>query len=158
MNLAFQPANSSHFGTRPLSAPRTLPIPRSLGALCVSAFNHSSFFSRHSFTLSLEGLSPIEVEEPASSRLPAEPLEALNGFSLFPFNFELSTVNLFQATPFPATLASLPQTAENATTLSPAFATLTNHVNHKPFVCHSYKKTPGVGYPPLPLWRKYEIR
>ena len=29
--------------------------------------------------------------------------------------------------------------------LSPAFATLTDNVNRKPFVCHSYKKTGGWG-------------
>ena len=48
-------------------------------------------------------------------------------------------------TPFPATLTSHLQIAENATTLSPAFATLARRVKHKFFVCHSYRKHPGWG-------------
>jgi hypothetical protein len=32
---------------------------------------------------------------------------------------------------------------------TPAFATLTGRVKHKSFVCHSYKKHRGVGYPSL---------
>src|SRR5580658_1870377 len=51
-------------------------------------------------------------------------------------------------TPFPAALTSHPQLAENATTLSPAFATLTRRVKLNPFVCHSYRKHPGWVYPP----------
>ena len=47
--------------------------------------------------------------------------------------------------PSPATLAGSRQLAENTATLSPAFATLTNRVKHKSCVCHSCKKTPGVG-------------
>ncbi len=39
------------------------------------------------------------------------------------------------------------QTAENKTTLSSVFATLTSPVKHKFFVCHSYKKHPGWGSP-----------
>ena len=49
------------------------------------------------------------------------------------------------ATPFLATLASHRQLAENKTTLSRAIATLTDHVKHKSFVCHSYKKHLGWG-------------
>jgi hypothetical protein len=49
-------------------------------------------------------------------------------------------------TPFPATLTSPLQIAENTTTLTPVFATLTDRVKHKPFVCHSYEKQPGWGY------------
>src|ERR1700680_4990688 len=48
--------------------------------------------------------------------------------------------------PFPATLTDHSQLIENALTLSPAFATLTGIVNHKPFVYHSCKKHRGVGY------------
>jgi hypothetical protein len=59
---------------------------------------------------------------------------------------ELSTVNCHPLTPFPATLTSQLQLAENKTTLSPAVATLTSRVKHNPFVCHSYKKHPGWGY------------
>jgi len=69
-------------------------------------------------------------------------------FSSFsPFNFKLSTFNASSPSPFPATLTSRPQIVENKTTLSPAVATLTDCVKHKSFVCHSCRKTPGVGYP-----------
>ncbi len=105
MNLGLLSASSFHFGTRFLPASRTLLRPRTLCALCVSAFS---------------------------------------GFSLFPFNFKLSTFNL-PATPFPAAHTSPLQIAENANTLSPAFATLTDPAKYKPFVCHSYKKHPGWG-------------
>jgi len=67
-------------------------------------------------------------------------------FHFFPFNFELSTVNCLPLSPFPATLTDHSQHVENAITLSPVFATLADTVNHKPFVCHSYKKYRGVGY------------
>ena len=50
-----------------------------------------------------------------------------------------------RVSPSPATLAGSGQLAENTATLSPAFATLTNRVKHKSCVCHSCKKTPGVG-------------
>jgi hypothetical protein len=48
-----------------------------------------------------------------------------------------------------------PQISENTATLSPFAATLTSRVKPKSCVCHSYKKTPGGGYPsrdrfPLP--------
>src|ERR1700675_3680924 len=48
--------------------------------------------------------------------------------------------------PFPAILTDHSQPIENAITLSPVFATLTDNVKHKSFVCHSYKKHPGGGY------------
>ena len=64
-----------------------------------------------------------------------------------PFNFKLSTLNRLLATPFPATHTGLSQIAENAATLSPAFATLTSPVKHNSFVCHSYRKHPGWGMP-----------
>jgi hypothetical protein len=44
-----------------------------------------------------------------------------------------------------ATLALDSQLTENPATLSPFPATLTSRVNPNPFVCHSYKKHPGVG-------------
>jgi hypothetical protein len=50
-------------------------------------------------------------------------------------------------TPFPATLTSHRQFAENTSTLSPAFATLTIRVKVNPFVCHSYRKHTGWGHP-----------
>src|SRR5580658_9477371 len=62
------------------------------------------------------------------------------------FNFDPSIVN-HSLTPFPATLTDTPQSHENKTTLSPAFATLTRFVNPNPFVCHSYKKHRGWGIP-----------
>src|SRR5271170_2841672 len=65
-----------------------------------------------------------------------------------------SAVNCPSLTPFPATLTRSSQIAENTATLSPAFATLTDCVKHKSFVCHSYKKHPGWGYPPPPAPRK----
>ena len=46
--------------------------------------------------------------------------------------------------PLFATLTAHSQATENKATLSPFPATLTAHVNHNPFVCHSYKKHPGV--------------
>jgi hypothetical protein len=48
-------------------------------------------------------------------------------------------------TPLFATLTRTPQLAEKSAALSPAFATLTQHLNHKSFVCHSYRKSGGVG-------------
>jgi len=48
-------------------------------------------------------------------------------------------------TPFPATLSAESQLIENPATLSPVVATLTRHLHHNPFVCHSYKKHPGGG-------------
>src|SRR5580658_10089070 len=75
-------------------------------------------------------------------------------FGSSPFDFERLTgrpaprsVNSTALSPFPATLAGPEQLHENAATLSPAFATLTDRVKHKSFVCHSYKKQGGWGYP-----------
>jgi hypothetical protein len=61
-------------------------------------------------------------------------------------NFVFSTT---PATPLSATLTDTLQLHENKTILSPAFATLTRFVKHKSFVCHSYKKHRGVGYPSI---------
>src|SRR4029077_7822549 len=44
---------------------------------------------------------------------------------------------------FPATLTTSSQLHDNTTTLSPVFATLTGHVTHKSFACHSCRKHPG---------------
>ena len=46
-------------------------------------------------------------------------------------------------TPFPAALSGESQLIENPAALSPALATLTRHLHHNPFVCHSYKKHRG---------------
>jgi hypothetical protein len=89
------------------------------------------------------------------------PIRALRVPALSPFLFpavgcELSTacpersrrVNSPPLSPFPATLMSHLQIAENKTTLSSAAATLTRRVMHNPFVCHSYKKHRGWGHLP----------
>jgi len=54
------------------------------------------------------------------------------------------TSPLAPLSPFPATLTGAPQLFENPATLSPVFATLTGHVRHKSFACHSCKKHRGV--------------
>jgi hypothetical protein len=46
-----------------------------------------------------------------------------------------------------ATLTGPLQLIEKPATLSPFAATLTSFVKPKSFVCHSYKKQGGVGYP-----------
>jgi len=51
-----------------------------------------------------------------------------------------------RVSPLPATLTGTSQFIENTATLSPLAATLTSHVNHKSFVCHSYKNTGGWGH------------
>src|SRR5580658_137351 len=66
---------------------------------------------------------------------------------LSPFNFGLSTFNCSCLSPLPATLTDGLQLVENPATLSPFAATLTRHPTLNPFVCHSYRKRPGWGYP-----------
>jgi hypothetical protein len=118
--------------------------------------------------LSLEGFRPRRLLAPRSplschpersegSAFRLSPLHALslNAFSpsdVCPFNFRLSSacpersrrVNFPPLTPFPATLTSHPQLAENTATLSPAVATLTSRINPNPFVCRSYIKPWGL--------------
>jgi len=77
--------------------------------------------------------------------------------SLFPSNPSCSLSPLYlssrcfdsqkgpSVSPLPATLTNSSQLHDNTTTLSPAFATLTNRVMYKPFACHSCKKHPGWG-------------
>jgi hypothetical protein len=60
--------------------------------------------------------------------------------------------------PFLATLTSNSQLVENPTTLSPAFAALTRCVKSKSFVCHSYKKPPGVWVSPSLTQTAYDLR
>jgi hypothetical protein len=62
---------------------------------------------------------------------------------LFPLARRLSA----PLTPLFATLANTVQATENTATLSPFPATLTSHVKHKSFVCHSYRKHGGWGAP-----------
>jgi hypothetical protein len=56
-----------------------------------------------------------------------------------------SPLALAPLTPFLATLAAASQLTENPATLSPFAAALRRRVKPNPFVCHSYKKHPGVG-------------
>jgi hypothetical protein len=105
--------------------------------------------------------SPLSChpERSEGSAFRLSPLHAFsfNAFSssdVCPFNFKLSSacpersrrVNFPPLTPFPATLTSHLQLAENKTTLSPAVATLTSRVKPKSFACHSYRKHLGWGY------------
>jgi hypothetical protein len=48
-------------------------------------------------------------------------------------------------TPFLASPRGKSQLTENPAALSRGVATLTRHIHHNPFVCHSYKKHPGWG-------------
>ena len=88
------------------------------------------------------------------STLHAPSVSAFSSSDVCPFHFKLSTAcpehsrrfNFPPLTPFPATLTSHLQLAENKTTLSPAVATLTSRVKPKSFACHSYKKPRGWGY------------
>ena len=95
-----------------------------------------------------------ERSEGSAFRIPVLAALRVSAFSspdVCSFNSKLSTacperrVNFPSLSPFPATLTSPLQPLENTATLSPAFATLTRHVNHNPFVCHSYAKHPGGG-------------
>ena len=91
------------------------------------------------------GFQPASASHFGTRLLPVLRVSKLS-FSFFPsIGCELSAVSFLSLTPFPATLTSPLQIAENPTTLSSAFATLTNRVKHKSFVCHSYKKHPGWG-------------
>jgi len=67
------------------------------------------------------------------------------------FDFPIShfVFSTASASPLAAILTDTSQLHENKTTLSPASATLTRTVKHKSFVCHSYKKHRGVGYPSI---------
>ena len=109
------------------------------------------------FTLSFEG-APVSKSVTASD-LCVLRVSVFSSPNLYPFNFKLLALSVIEGStfepsnlhttpplsPFTATLASPLQSTENLATLSPAFATLTRHVNHNPFVCHSYKKHPGWG-------------
>jgi hypothetical protein len=67
------------------------------------------------------------------------------------FDFPISyfVFSTASASPLSATLTGTSQLHENKVTLSLAFATLTRRVKLKSFVCHSYKKHRGVGYPSI---------
>ena len=102
--------------------------------------------------------SASSSSSPLYRRLLLQPDHAVSPVVLlgaFPLSFELSaacpgrsrSVILRSLSPFLATLTSTPQLTENTTTLSLVFATLTDCVRHKSFICHSCKKTPGVGIP-----------
>jgi hypothetical protein len=98
-------------------------------------------------------LSPLHALNVSASPLssfrrssPAHPLVAFSRLSSQPFNSKPSTLNRFRVSPFPATLTGNSQLTENPATLSPVPATLTPHVTHNSFVCHSCRKHPGGGY------------
>ena len=59
------------------------------------------------------------------------------------------TSALVPLSPFLASLTGVLHLFENPVALSPVFVTLTGHVRHKSFACHSYKKHPRV-YTPAP--------
>jgi hypothetical protein len=133
--------------------PPIFPRPSFLCALRVSAF--SSLFC---FTLSFFGKKPQKLNPllSYSSALFQKEyfdnsfsinhfrtlLQNTGGYLLQAQNLSYSTITL---SPLSATLAGPSQLYENTTTLSPVFATLTSRVKPNSFVCHSYKKTPGVG-------------
>ena len=104
--------------------------------------------------LSCHPLLSCHPERSEGSAFRLSPLHALSvsAFSSFPClrsgapSGRHSALGFSPLTPFPATLTSHLQLAENKTTLSPAVATLTSRVKHKSFACHSYRKHPGWGY------------
>jgi hypothetical protein len=77
------------------------------------------------------------------SRSQINPPRSFKRFSASDLATSYSSVATAPLTPFPATLRGKPQLIENPAALSRVVATLTRHVRHKPFVCHSYKKHPG---------------
>jgi|HubBroStandDraft_2_1064218.scaffolds.fasta_scaffold33520_2 hypothetical protein len=84
------------------------------------------------------------------------PIEALASIpvrvrysSLVTRHFPSESEKYSSLSPFPGALTSSLQLIERTTALSPAFAPLTNPFTPNPFVCHSYKKTPGGGYTSL---------
>ncbi len=101
---------------------------------------------------------PQTTIQPPISTIPCKPLNILANLMLKSFMFasqptyasnrpRRSHFAFAPVTPFVATLTVSSQLTENPATLSPVFATLTRHVKPSPFVCHSYKKHPGVGVP-----------
>lgn len=67
--------------------------------------------------------------------------------TIFEFPFSSFGLAAISVSPLFATLTKSKQPHENKTALSPAFATLTRCGKHNSFVCHSYRKHSGVGYP-----------
>ena len=88
---------------------------------------------------------PDHCARPKVPALPESLQHRRKGSAFVSFNFELSTINCLSLSPFPATLTDNSQLVENSATLSLAFAALTDHVKHKSFACHSYKKHRGWG-------------
>src|SRR5208282_4001849 len=145
--------------------------PSSQRHLCVPALSSSHpFLSPFNFELSTSNLfvrclparlrlslplgGHLERSERSAFRLStlrARRLNALNPCSSLPPNIPtFAPANLETTLPLsslPATLTDGLQLIENSATLSPFAATLTRHVTLNPFVCHSYKKHPGWGYP-----------
>ena len=69
--------------------------------------------------------------------------------SALSFSFPARAAYFPPLTPFLDTLDAASQIAENPATLSPLPATLRGRVKPKSCVCHSYEKTPVVGYPTI---------
>jgi hypothetical protein len=92
-----------------------------------------------------------DLPQPLSPHSLAHTFHHTGGFHTSTASFEFPISNFVfstaSATPLSATLTDTPQFHENKATLSPAFATLTRRVKPNSFVCHSYRKHRGVGYP-----------
>src|SRR5580658_8392936 len=71
--------------------------------------------------------------------------ERTEGSAFSSFSYGPWTVIVLGVSPFAATLTSPLQMTEKTVTLSPAFVTLTSFVRHNSFICHSCRKTRGVG-------------
>jgi hypothetical protein len=135
------------FGLHPEGTRRTRPALPSLTSSCLC---RCWALAR---PLSLSASRHPEQSEGFAFRLSplrAPSFNAFNSCSPLPFKipaFKPSNLQTpLSVSPFPATLTSHCQLAENKTTLSLAVATLTDRVKHKSFVCHSYRKHPGWGY------------
>src|SRR5579859_692908 len=79
--------------------------------------------------------------------------ERSQGPAFSSLKYEPPTAGLLAVSPLAATLTWAPQLTENTATLSPSFATLTSRVNPNSFVCHSYRKHPGV----VPLHARIDL-
>src|SRR5579864_6071248 len=143
------------FGSPTAPSPSPPPDFSSLCALSVSAFS-----SLPSFRSGVALARHLCICTGGPSGPWSSPIQCA-----LPVNSEPSTGYVRLLSPLPATLASTPrrrcemppvtplfatltdhsQLNENPATLSPFAATVTSRVKHNFFVCHSYKKHPGVG-------------
>ena len=112
-------------------------------SFAVFVSQNSFAFPSSSFPRSLSVSSAISMLKKTRAQSARRSLDSAT--SPLSFNFELSAINSLQLSPVTATLTEHLQSSENKTTLSLVFAILTSRVRPNPIVCHSYKKTPGVG-------------